>query len=130
MTADGAGLEVLIEQALRDLQDAAGGAALCGISRAGASAPSVKYHEGRWAALSELSRTNDPSGSAGFAVLVGWLADQAMRTERGADANWIAYAAGGVDALTEFLPTEIESAAEEPAEEAALLGGGLLGRGA
>ena len=96
-------LDELIEQASRDLQEAAGGVALCAITRSGGSAPAVKYYEGRWAALSEVRRAADAPGSSGVAVRERWTGDLALLTARGADANWIAYANGGVDALTEFV---------------------------
>lgn len=96
-------LDELIEQASRNLQDAAGGVALCAITRSGGSAPAVKYYEGQWAALSEVRRATDAPGSSGVAVRDRWTGDLALLSERGADANWIAYANGGVDALTDYL---------------------------
>ena len=103
MTVRATRLDELIEQASRDLQDAAGGVALCAITRSGGSAPAVKYYEGRWAALSELRRVGDAPASSGVAVRDRWAGDLGLLTERGADANWIAYANGGVDALTEYV---------------------------
>lgn len=80
------------------------GASLCSISRSGQQVPGVKYPEGRWAALRELSRALRGSTVDVGVVLAhlrqSWAKDltrsQVVRQE-----NWIHYRLGGVDALEE-----------------------------
>ncbi len=97
-------LDDLVERAVVDLTAASGGQALCAISRSGRPAPAAKYHEGRWAALTELRRSS-PEGevSAARAVQDRWRQELQTLLQREADANWLAYAEGGVDALTDYL---------------------------
>jgi hypothetical protein len=99
---DEAALDRLIEAAAADLEAAAGGGALCAISRSGRPAPAVKYHEGRWAALTELRRAHRRGDEATEQVGGRWRADLDRLSEQEAGANWLAYAQGGVDALAQF----------------------------
>ena len=96
---DDAELDRLIESAAADLDAASGGGALCAISRSGRPAPAVKYHEGRWAALTELRRARAVAKAAAQ-VRSRWLADLERMNLQEAGDNWLAYAQGGVDALT------------------------------
>ena len=101
---DGAELDRLIESAAADLDAASGGGALCAISRSGRPAPAVKYHEGRWAALTELRRARASGAEGAAQVRSRWLADLDRLTLQEAGENWLAYAQGGVDALTGTVP--------------------------
>jgi len=100
---DEAELDRLIEAAAADLDAASGGGALCAISRSGRPAPAVKYHEGRWAALTEFRRVRREGAEAADEVGGRWQADLDRLTRQQADANWIAYAQGGVDALADVV---------------------------
>jgi hypothetical protein len=100
---DEAALDRLIEAAAADLAAAAGGGALCAISRSGRPAPAVKYHEGRWAALTELRRARRDGHEAAGQVRDRWLADLERLSAQQANENWLAYAEGGVDALGEVV---------------------------
>lgn len=97
--------------ALGDLGAAAGGRSLCSLSRAGASVPTVKYHEGAVAALADARR----------AVQAGADGPHAVRTDRAdllevraqwraqsetvgrAGPAWAGYLAGGLDALDQMV---------------------------
>jgi broad specificity phosphatase PhoE len=98
---DEAELDRLIDAAAADLAAAAGGGALCAISRSGRPAPAVKYHEGRWAALTEFRRARRQGDEDAADVAVRWRADLDRLTQQQADDNWLAYALGGVDALSD-----------------------------
>jgi hypothetical protein len=102
MTTD---LDAAIAEAARQMHAATAGAAVCAITRSGASAPAAKYYEGRWAALSELRRrlAAEPleAGVPG-PLLDRWAADLEARTSAGAGPDWIAYLTGGVDTLAEM----------------------------
>ncbi len=101
-------LTALVEQAGRDLEAASGGAAVCALSRAGTPVPRVKYHEGRWAALTEVKRhcrrASEDVECAAVRVHRLWRADLDLLRSRGAGADWIAYRTGGLDALAELTP--------------------------
>ena len=96
--------------ALQSLGVAAGGRALCSLSRAGTSVPAAKYHEGFAAALAEARRavqgTSDKGSSAGRAAVLDirarWReqADTAGRT----GPDWTGYLTGGLDALEQLEP--------------------------
>ena len=100
-------LHELIAQAEADLNDRAGGASLCTLTRAGISVPGVKYSEGRWAALREVQRASkrSPTDSAEAArfSLESWQAALESVRARDAAVDWIAYRSGGVDALHQLL---------------------------
>ena len=49
-------LQRLIEEASAGLDAAAQGVPVCVATKAGRAAPGVKFHEGRWAALTEVAR--------------------------------------------------------------------------
>ena len=69
--------------------------------------PAIKYHEGCWAALHEVSaRVWDSSQEVSTAALASrrdWNADLERRIAAGASADWIAYRRGGIEALTDLL---------------------------
>ena len=62
-------LQRLIEEATAGLDAAARGVPVCVATKAGKPAPGVKYHEGRWAALTEVARRF--ASVAGSSGLVG-----------------------------------------------------------
>lgn len=96
-------LAVLIEQAVIDLDTVTNGGSLCWLTRDGRSAPTAKYLEGRWAALSELRRARDSRGNTDDAVLARWQAALERHTAEHARGDWIAYDTGGVEALREVV---------------------------
>ena len=76
------------------------GGSLCAIGRHGGSFPAAKYHEGAVAALAEARRSaHDRDSLSG--LLERW---RNRATGVTADApDWIAYRAGGVEALESVL---------------------------
>jgi hypothetical protein len=107
-------LAALLADALHRLDEAAGGAAVCGLTKAGVAVPGIKYAEGRWAALREVERergrgadvtatADAATAEASATALVVWsdALERAVATSAGAD--WLAYRHGGVDALTDLL---------------------------
>lgn len=95
---DPARLERMLQAAESDLQAVAGGASLCKVSATGTAGQSVKYFEGRWAALREIARGADP-----HAALHTWRVDFERHLEQGSGGHWLQYSAGGVDALQDLL---------------------------
>lgn len=99
------------EQALLDgqvaeaeewLQRRSNGASLCSPGCAGVAITSVKYAEGRWAALREVQRAVGEGAAPGTAlagVVDRWVEDLARRRSQGAGSDWIWYRAGGLDAM-------------------------------
>jgi hypothetical protein len=85
------------------LGEVVGDASLCTASRAaGGPVPGVKYVEGGVAALREARRAvRDGEGepAALDAALASWRAELARAREREMGGDWLAYRAGGVDAL-------------------------------
>ena len=100
MTAD---LAALIEQAVTELDTVTNGGSLCWPARDGRSAPSAKFLEGRWAALSELQRTRTSGSRPDEEVLARWQAKLDRHIAEGASADWIAYDTGGVEALRDVV---------------------------
>lgn len=103
-----ASLESLLAAAEGDLQAASNGAALCRITAKGAPGRSVKYFEGRWAALRALTKAaQEHAGDAELRteaerLLVQWQADlERWSTHEG--SSWIPYCEGGVAGLTDYL---------------------------
>jgi hypothetical protein len=101
-------LEHLIAAAEGDLQAASNGAALCRITAKGAPGRSVKYFEGRWAALRALTKTGerDPDSTdlrtEAERLLIQWQADlERWSTHEG--SSWIPYCEGGVAGLADYL---------------------------
>ena len=88
----------LLDIAETDLQSAAGGTPLCKVSMTGTTGQSVKYFEGRWAALREVQRGADPQASFDT-----WRSEYERHQRAGSGEAWLHYAAGGVDALCELL---------------------------
>ena len=91
---------------------ATGGASLCALSSAAGPVPAIKYHEGRWAALREVSRLNAPDDLDRFdADCIDtaartrelWSQQLANLRAREAGPDWIAYRSGGVDALDQLI---------------------------
>lgn len=95
---DSVRLARLLETAEADLHSAAGGAPLCKVSMTGTSGQSVKYFEGRWAALREVQRGADPQDAFNR-----WRIDYERHQQQQSSDAWLHYAAGGVDALFELL---------------------------
>lgn len=97
----------------RDLAAVLGDASLCTASRSAGPVPAVKYHEGRFTAVSELGRLlrdaddrNDPDEVIDEVVaeVVGeaiarWRAALDRDIELDRSIDWRAYRAGGVDEL-------------------------------
>lgn len=93
----------LVADAALQMQARSGGASLCGYAGTGTAAPTLKYSEGRWAALREVQRR---AGADDLAAVVAhtratWVQDLTRRRESGG-ADWVAYLSGGVEALEEF----------------------------
>ena len=106
MSEAGERLERLRADARSGLDAAAGGAAVCVFTRAGTPVPGIKYHEGRWAALTEVARrcrrTGEDPGRVAVEVRTGWSEDLDRLRRRAAGPDWIAYREGGLDALDEL----------------------------
>jgi len=98
MTETSLALARMLEVAEADLQAATGGAPLCKASQTGTTNQSVKYFEGRWAALREVHRGADPRES-----FHRWRREHEAHIAKGAGQDWVHYSAGGVDALFELL---------------------------
>ena len=96
-------LAALVEQAVSDLHVVTHGGSLCWLTRDGRSAPTAKFLEGRWAALSELQRTRTSGGRPDEEVLARWLANLDRHLTERSSADWIAYDTGGVEALREVV---------------------------
>ena len=88
----------MLEVAEAELAAAAGGTPLCKVSMTGSTGQSVKYFEGRWAALREVARGADPLVS-----FRRWRADYERHVSHVSGPAWIHYSAGGVDALFELV---------------------------
>ena len=89
------------QAALAALAQATGDTSLCALSRAGASHPAAKFHEGAVSALAGVRRTvtRQPATSPAEAVAAaraGWEENAALA---GRGRDWAAYYAGGVEAL-------------------------------
>jgi hypothetical protein len=91
---------------------ATGGSSLCALSSASGPVPAVKYHEGRWAALREVSGLKAPDGldrldadclDSAARTREKWAQQLANLRARGAGPDWIAYRSGGVDALDQLI---------------------------
>ena len=95
---DSARLARMLDEAQTELQRAADGSPLCKVSMTGTTGQSVKYFEGRWAALREVQRGADP-----HAAFETWRRDYLRHEHRDSGDAWRHYAAGGVDALFELL---------------------------
>ncbi|MGI8394583.1 hypothetical protein [Leucobacter sp. W1038] len=94
-------LGVMLEDAGRLMNQASGGASACSFTKAGISVPSLKYAEGRWAALREL-RSQGADREAAERLGAQWREQLAALEAREASRDWLAYRSGGVDALAEF----------------------------
>lgn len=88
----------MLEVAEADLAGAAGGTPLCKISLTGTTGTSVKYFEGRWAALREVAR-----GADAVTCFRRWREDYERHVSHESGAAWVDYAAGGVDALFDLV---------------------------
>lgn len=104
-------LDEAVTDAEHMLQQLAGDASLCAISRSGGPVDGVKYHEGRLAAAMEARRVVRRLEAAGedteiatvLATMRSTWADEhqrAIEDDRG--RSWIAYRAGGIDQLDEL----------------------------
>ena len=101
-------IEARLSKVMAELTSVAAGSSLCMISRSTGPVDGAKYLEGRMAALSELKRAARRRPGAGLAdvaspIVRQWRSDLELQQERGARVGWVAYRAGGVDALTELL---------------------------
>jgi len=105
-------LQLLVADAAAGLDAAARGVPVCIATKAGNPAPGVKYHEGRWAALTEVERrcrrTSDDVTTVANAVHRSWVDELLRLTARAAGADWIAYREGGTDALADLLAGRLE----------------------
>jgi len=113
-------LQLLVAEAAAGLDAAARGVPVCVATKSGRPAPGVKYHEGRWAALTEVERrcrrTSEDVLTVADAVRRSW-ADELLRlTEGAAGADWIAYREGGTDALADLLGGSLEDVATVTSE--------------
>ena len=72
----------LREEARAGMDAAAGGAAVCVFTREGRPVPGIKYHEGRWAALTEVARRCRRTGEDPEPVSVEVRADWTEQLER------------------------------------------------
>ena len=96
--------------ATRHLTSLAGDASMCAIGRSGRSFPAAKYHEGRQAAAGQCRRLLHQAGvdvdfDQGVAIVVGISSEwQRMLDDTAAKGpDWVAYASGGLDALTDIV---------------------------
>lgn len=85
--------------AVRHLTALAGDASMCAIGRSGRSFPAAKYHEGRQSAATQARRAIG-RGESLDAVRAQWQQTSESAQRKGPD--WVAYAAGGLDALDEI----------------------------
>ncbi|MDA2987753.1 MAG: hypothetical protein O2815_01610 [Actinomycetota bacterium] len=95
---DSVRLARLLETAEADLHTASGGAPLCKVSMTGTTGQSVKYFEGRWAALREVQR-----GADAQEAFNAWRKEYERHQQIDSGQAWLHYSAGGVDALFELL---------------------------
>ena len=92
----------MLEQAEAELHTATKGAPLCKVSMTGTSGQSVKYFEGRWAALREVQRERT-RGADPRDIFNKWSLEYERHVERQSGESWVHYSAGGVDAIFELL---------------------------
>lgn len=88
----------MLEQAEAELDTAARGNPLCKVSMTGTTGQTVKYFEGRWAALREVQRGADANEA-----FHSWRREYERHQQQESGAAWLHYSAGGVDALFELL---------------------------
>ena len=103
-----AAIDRIADAAAATMQAAADGASLCSISRSGAEVPGVKYPEGRWAAMRELSRglrsaTGELPAVAVVEAQRGQWRSELAAAEAAGKQNWAHYWLGGADALDEVV---------------------------
>ena len=100
-------LERLLGAATAGLDAAAHGVPVCIATKAGRAAPGVKYHEGRWAALTEVARqcrrTSEDAADVASEVRRAWVDELSRLIDHAAGADWVAYREGGNDALADLL---------------------------
>ena len=95
-----------LDQALAALDAASGTSSLCSLSKSGLPMPGIKYPEGAWIALREVTRAvREPADipSVTCAVRDRWSADLARHEAAGSGVDWIAYLTGGLDALDDVI---------------------------
>ncbi|MGV8967573.1 MAG: hypothetical protein ACOH2F_15000 [Cellulomonas sp.] len=107
--------------ALERLAAAAAGRSMCSLSRAGASVPAAKYHEGAAAALGEARRavaalptSADEAPAVRAALLdVGarWRGESGTPGRSG--PGWTGYLAGGIDALDLMIDDDDDEGRDE-----------------
>lgn len=106
MSRDAAALlDALVAGAASDLQGVDCGAPVCAADRANRPVAGVKHTEGRWAALRGLQRETRRGWEIADALGRArrrWQADLAQHVAKESGRDWIAYCAGGIDALDEF----------------------------
>lgn len=90
--------------AVRHLTALAGDASMCAIGRSGRSFPAAKYHEGRQSAATQARRSLS-RGEPLEAVRAQWRQTSESAQRKGPD--WVAYAAGGLDALDEIAEATV-----------------------
>ena len=94
-------LRELLARARQAMEQASGGASVCSFTKSGVSVPSLKYAEGRWAALREL-RSQGVDRDTAEQLGAHWRTQLSALETREASRDWLAYRSGGVDALAEF----------------------------
>lgn len=91
--------------AVEHLTRLAGDASMCAIGRSGRSFPAAKYHEGRQSSAGQVRRLLRKDPDAGLAAVDAvrqeWEQTLASAAAKGKD--WVAYATGGLDAITEIV---------------------------
>jgi hypothetical protein len=89
------------DDALQQLTFLAGGQSMCAIGRSGVGYPAAKYQEGRSTAFADAARLLAKGGTVADleAMREAWAARRAAAPE----GDWLAYWAGGADALEGLL---------------------------
>lgn len=99
-------IDRLLNEAIRDLELATNGSALCRLSASGSPGTAAKRAEGSWAALNALTRLlaeggGDPRVHADQ-LLDKWNADlNAWSSDP--RSSWVPYCQGGISALTRYV---------------------------
>lgn len=84
------------------LSQALGSSTLCEVGRAGQGASAAKRAEGAWVALRDVRAAAGRGIDTDVAVdeiARLWQEDLALRRQRGASQEWLAYLEGGLEAL-------------------------------
>lgn len=101
MADPGTIIRELLADAMSAMEQASGGASVCSFTKAGVAVPGLKYAEGQWAALRAL-KSQGATPRAALELAAEWQEQLAKLQLRDAGSDWLAYSAGGLDALAEF----------------------------